>query len=171
MKIFLWIRLVAFSYTFLFAVIVVNLWNLFFDKIESENILVKKEIQTISKKKFKDEGTAQSGNCFGEDDPRNEYLFLDKVDNTKSQSLQIKYKPIPKYTEEARNNNIQGKVRVRVTFLANGEIGSVSEVVGLPFGLTAKAIEAAKKMKFEPQKSNGVPIIVTKVVVYTFTIY
>lgn len=88
-----------------------------------------------------------------------------------SKGLNITFKPKPKYTDEARQNNITGNVRVRVTFLANGSIGSVSPVSNLGYGLTEQAIAAAKQMRFEPQLQNGRPVAVTKVVVFNFTIY
>ena len=88
-----------------------------------------------------------------------------------SKALNITYKPKPKYTDEARQKNITGNVRVRVTFLPSGQIGSVSPVSNLGYGLTEQAIAAAKQMKFEPQMQNGRPVPVTKVVVFTFTIY
>lgn len=87
-----------------------------------------------------------------------------------SKPLNITYKPRPPYTDQAREEGIEGKVRVRVTFLANGEIGSVVPVAALPFGLTEQAIAAARKMKFEPQMHDGVPVSVTKVVVFSFVI-
>ncbi|MGI9055531.1 MAG: energy transducer TonB, partial [Pyrinomonadaceae bacterium] len=88
-----------------------------------------------------------------------------------SSPLNITYKPKPKYTDEARQKNITGNVRVRVTFSSSGQIGSVSPVSNLGYGLTEQAIAAAKQMKFEPQLQNGRPVTVTKVVVFTFTIY
>ena len=88
-----------------------------------------------------------------------------------SKALNITYKPKPKYTDEARQKNITGNVRVRVTFTSSGQIGSVSPVSNLGYGLTEQAIAAAKQMKFEPQLQNGRPVTVTKVVVFTFTIY
>lgn len=88
-----------------------------------------------------------------------------------SKALNITFKPKPKYTDEARQSNITGVVRVRVTFLANGSIGSVSPVSNLGYGLTEQAIAAAKQMRFEPQLVNGKPQTVNKVVVFNFTIY
>lgn len=88
-----------------------------------------------------------------------------------SKDLQITFKPKPRYTDEARQNNITGNVRVKVTFLANGAIGSVSPVSNLGYGLTEQAIAAAKQMRFEPKMVNGKPTAVTKVVVFNFTIY
>jgi TonB family protein len=86
-------------------------------------------------------------------------------------SLKILAKPRANYTDAARANQVQGTVRVRVTFLANGEIGSISPVSSLPDGLTEQAIAAARQIKFEPAKRAGIPMSVTKVVEYTFTIY
>lgn len=74
-------------------------------------------------------------------------------------------KPRAQYTDEARQKNIQGKVILKVTFLANGQIGSISTIKGLPNGLTEKAIAAARSIKFETGKT------VTRSVEYTFTIY
>ena len=88
-----------------------------------------------------------------------------------SKGLNITFKPKPRYTDAARQQNIQGTVTVRVTFLASGQIGSVSPVSSLGYGLTEQAIAAAKQMKFEPQLKNGVPQTVTKSVQFSFTIY
>lgn len=85
--------------------------------------------------------------------------------------FKILSKPRPGYTDAARSNNIQGTVTLRITFLANGQIGGVSAVSGLPHGLTDKAIAAARSIRFEPQLVNGVPQSVTRTLQYTFTIY
>ncbi|MER3430211.1 MAG: hypothetical protein C4324_04050, partial [Blastocatellia bacterium] len=70
-----------------------------------------------------------------------------------------------------RTNNIQGSVTLRVTFLANGTIGPISVIKGLPYGLTEQAIAAAREIKFEPEMVNGVPRTTTRPVTYNFTIY
>ncbi len=80
-------------------------------------------------------------------------------------------KPKASYTDQARTNQIQGTVRLRVTFSASGQIGSISPVSGLPYGLTEQAIAAARQIRFEPAKRNGVPIPTTAVVEYNFNIY
>ena len=89
----------------------------------------------------------------------------------RDEPLQIISKPRPVYTEEARRNDIQGTVELRVTFLASGEIGDISPVKGLEFGLTEKAMESARKIKFRPATKNGVPVTVTKVVTWTFSTF
>ena len=86
-------------------------------------------------------------------------------------AMVITSRPRPNYTDEARTNNVQGVVRLRVTFLASGQIGSVSPISTLPHGLTDQAIAAARNIRFEPMKVNGVAQTVTKQVEYTFSIY
>jgi TonB family protein len=85
--------------------------------------------------------------------------------------LKIIAKPRAQYTDEARQNQVQGTVVLKVTLLANGSIGSVVPVTRLGYGLTEKAIAAARQIQFEPKKVNGVPVSVTKTVEYNFNIY
>jgi hypothetical protein len=85
--------------------------------------------------------------------------------------IKILSKPKAKYTDLARFYWIQGNVSLKVTFLADSTVGSIQTVSKLPFGLTASAVEAAKSMRFEPAKKNDVAYSVTKMVVYSFTIY
>ncbi len=80
-------------------------------------------------------------------------------------------KPQPIYTDLARKNEVSGTVLLRVTFLANGAIGSISPVSSLGNGLTEQAIIAAKKIVFIPAKRNGSNISMTMSVQYVFTIY
>ena len=88
-----------------------------------------------------------------------------------TKALKILSKPRPNYTDAARFYSIQGTVTLRVTFLANGQIGTVTPTTKLPLGLTTTAITAAKGITFEPAMKNGVAYSVTKVVQYSFTIY
>lgn len=88
-----------------------------------------------------------------------------------TKGMNIISKPRANYTDAARQNNVQGTISLRVVFNANGTIGSVSPVNSLPYGLTEKAIAAAKSITFEPATRNGQAVAVTKVVQYTFTIY
>lgn len=85
--------------------------------------------------------------------------------------VKILSKPRANYTDLARTYNIVGTARIRITFQADGQIGAVSPVTKLPLGLTLSAMEAARKIRFEPAVKNGVPYSVTKIVEYTFTLY
>lgn len=83
----------------------------------------------------------------------------------------IVFKPRAGYTDSARQNNIQGAVRLRVTFLANGGIGSITPIKVLSHGLTEQSIMAARKIFFLPPRKNKVQYSVTKVVEYRFALY
>jgi TonB family protein len=85
--------------------------------------------------------------------------------------LKVLHKPAPQYTTEARQNGTEGTVRLRVTFLANGVIGSITPLNDLGDGLTEQAIAAARELEFEPAKNRGTPVSTTKVVEYRFSIY
>ncbi len=88
-----------------------------------------------------------------------------------TQGIKILSKPRPGYTDSARQANIQGTVILRVTFLASGQVGGISPIKGLGSGLTEQAIAAARRIAFEPAKTNGVAQSVTKQIEYTFSIY
>jgi hypothetical protein len=83
----------------------------------------------------------------------------------------IRSKPRASYTDAARIYNIQGPIMLRVTFLADGTIGDVSPVSRIPFGLTNQAIAAAKTIKFEPARKEGIAYSKVMTVQYGFTIY
>ncbi len=75
-----------------------------------------------------------------------------------------------KYTDLARRYNTEGTVKLRVTYNANGSIGSVKVVEALPYGLTEQAIAAAKRRVFLPAKKNGKNVTITKLVQFKFTL-
>jgi len=64
-------------------------------------------------------------------------------------------KPEPSYTEEARANKIAGTVILRVVFTSKGTVENINVLRSLPNGLTERAIEAAKKIKFVPATKDG----------------
>ena len=85
--------------------------------------------------------------------------------------LKILSKPKATYTDAARTNGVQGSVRLKVTLMANGSVGSIVPVTRLPHGLTEQALAAARQIRFEPKKVNGVPITTTVTFDYGFNIY
>ncbi len=85
--------------------------------------------------------------------------------------VKITFQPKPPYTDAARQAAIQGVVVLKVTFSANGSIGSVSVVRGLSNGLTEQAIAAAKNIRFTPAMEDGVPKASSKTMQFSFTIY
>ena len=86
-------------------------------------------------------------------------------------SLKLISRPRAGYTDLARFYEINGIVRLRVTFSGKGEIGPVSVVSPLPFGLTEQAISAARRITFEPEYRKGKGLDVVKAVEYSFSIY
>src|SRR6185295_6538348 len=66
------------------------------------------------------------------------------------QKARLLSKPEPQYTEEARRNQISGTVVLRVVFSSTGEVLQIRAVRTLPFGLTERAIAAARQIKFTP---------------------
>ncbi len=88
-----------------------------------------------------------------------------------SAPLEIIGKVKAQYTDAARSNKEQGTVTLRVTFLANGGIGNIETINGLKYGLTERAIAAAKKMVFLPQRVKGVAVTTTRPVSFSFNIY
>ena len=64
----------------------------------------------------------------------------------------------PRYTKEAWQNDIRGRVLLRLVLCANGKVTNIEVLKGLPFGLTEKAIETTRKMKFRPAEKDGHPV-------------
>ena len=67
-------------------------------------------------------------------------------------------KPEPSYTESARDHGITGVVVLRAVVAANGKVTNIRVLVGLPKGLTERAIEAAKQIQFVPAMRDGKPV-------------
>ena len=80
----------------------------------------------------------------------------------------VKSKPEPEYTDEARQNRIEGKVVLRCVFAATGEVRSFHVVSGLPYGLTEASIAAGKRIKFQPAVKDGKPVSYWIELVYNF---
>lgn len=83
----------------------------------------------------------------------------------------ITYREKAKYTEEARDNVIHGTVALNVVFRSDGRISDIKVVKGLPYGLTEKAIEAVRKIRFEPAIKDGQPVHVRGYLEFTFELY
>lgn len=88
-----------------------------------------------------------------------------------NEPLTILSKPRAPYTAEARKNQVQGVISLRIEFKKNSEIGKVKVIQGLPYGLTEQAIIAAKQIKFLPQREKGKNVSVSKILQFTFNIY
>jgi TonB family protein len=76
-----------------------------------------------------------------------------------------------KYTEEARQNRIQGTVVLSVVLGADRQIHDIRTVHGLPHGLTETAIEAARRIRFNPAILNGRTVSVRATLEFNFALY
>lgn len=88
-----------------------------------------------------------------------------------SSKFNIVHRPFASYTDAARRNNIQGTVKLKVTLLANGGIGSITTMSSLKHGLTEQAIDAARRIVFLPEKVNGKNEDKIVTIEYSFKIY
>lgn len=89
----------------------------------------------------------------------------------KDKNLKIISKPRPRYTDAARQENVQGTIALAVEFGADGTIRFVFPIRGLPFGLTENAVSVARQIKFEPAVRDGKTISQIGLVGYSFAIY
>lgn len=74
------------------------------------------------------------------------------------------------YTEEARRNQTEGQVILRVTLGADGTVSDVETITSLPDGLTEQARMAARQIKFIPAVHNGHKVDETKTITYNFNL-
>jgi TonB family protein len=72
------------------------------------------------------------------------------------------------YTDEARGNRIEGKVKVEVLLGSDGQVSQVIVVQGLGFGLDEQAVMAAKGIQYTPGMNNDKPVSVWMGVYFLF---
>lgn len=88
-----------------------------------------------------------------------------------SNKARILSRPEPQYTEEARKNQISGTIVLRVVFSSNGTVTNIRTVSGLPYGLTERAMAAARQIKFAPATKDGRPVSQYIQLEYNFNLY
>jgi outer membrane biosynthesis protein TonB len=104
-------------------------------------------------------------------------LAQEQKQENENAPIKLLSSPPANYTLRAKKNSVEGDVKLRIMFLFDGKIGDVIDITGKDkeklseYGLTANAIEAARKIKFIPARRNGKAISVVKVVVYNFTLF
>ncbi len=80
-------------------------------------------------------------------------------------------KPEPTYTEAARRAGVTGTVVIRCVFSGNGEIRNLFVTRALGFGLTSKAVQAARRIKFNPAIKDDRPVSMYMQLEYNFYLY
>lgn len=160
------VKIISFTFTLMFGLMSASIF-------QNENSANKTQenVKPPNKIIYWSEGPGFASGCTGKSFGTSVTDKLVIISHSETESLRITSKPRANYTDGARHNQVQGTVTLSVVFTASGQIGSVLPVKVLPCGLTEQAIAAAKRIKFEPAKKNGVPQTVTKQVQYSFTIY
>ena len=97
-----------------------------------------------------------------------ETLYIGKQVDTKARLIK---KPEPAYTEKARRAQITGTVILKCIFASDGTVKNIRVVSGLPYGLTERAIEAARKIKFIPALKDGKNVSMWMQLEYNFNLY
>lgn len=83
---------------------------------------------------------------------------------SKTQPVEILFKPKPVYTDLAREKRIEGEVLVQVVFSATGQVEVQHVVRGLGYGLDDAAVAAARQIRFRPAMQEGRPVDTTATV-------
>ncbi len=72
------------------------------------------------------------------------------------------------YPEEAKKNEIEGSVRMKVTIDPEGHVTDVAVINGPGYGLNEAALAAMRKFRFKPAMKGGEAVGTTIVYTYTF---
>lgn len=83
----------------------------------------------------------------------------------------IAAKPQPQYTEAARKAQVTGTVVLRAVFSSSGAVTSIRAISGLPYGLTERAIVAARNIRFVPAVKDGHFVSMWFQLEYNFNLY
>ncbi len=79
---------------------------------------------------------------------------------------QIIERPTPAFTLEGAQTS--GAVRLQAVLRSTGEVSDISVVKGLPHGLTACAVAAARRIRFRPALKNGTAVSMHIQLEYSF---
>jgi TonB family protein len=84
-----------------------------------------------------------------------ERVYLGSEVDTKAIILK---KPEPLATSEAKRHSFHGKIVLQAILAANGQVTNITILAPLPYGLNEKAIDAARRIKFEQAIKDGVSV-------------
>lgn len=113
-------------------------------------------------------GSGKRGGGTGNDPNGSETIFRVSM---VAQRARVLSKPEPQYTEEARRNQISGTVVLRAEFSKTGEVINIKTINPLPFGLTERAIAAARQIRFVPATKDNQPVSVHMQLEYNFNLF
>jgi len=81
------------------------------------------------------------------------------------------FKPEPPYSEKARIAKYSGTVVLMLVVDAHGDVGEVSTVRPLSFGLSEQAIRTVRTWRFQPATRDGMPVPVRVLVEVRFRLF
>ncbi|MBX3272989.1 MAG: energy transducer TonB, partial [Sandaracinaceae bacterium] len=94
--------------------------------------------------------------------------------NTDCDEEEVRPRPVsipqPAYTDAARGQEIEGRVRLRVEVDAEGGVSSVAVVAGLGHGLDESAVASMRTARFEPATRCGRPVASSFTISVRFTL-
>ena len=99
--------------------------------------------------------------------------YANRIFNPKDVTVKARIlsRPEPQYTEEARKNQVSGTVVLRAVFSSGGQVTNIRTVSGLPYGLTERAIAAARMIRFSPAMKDGRAVSQYIQIEYNFNLY
>jgi TonB family protein len=83
----------------------------------------------------------------------------------------VVWKPEPAYTQQARQHQLTGMIVLKAIFAADGQVTNIEVLKGLKDGLTEKAIEAARNVRFFPAEKDGRLVSQQLMLEYNFNLY
>jgi len=83
----------------------------------------------------------------------------------------IAWREIPGYTEQARLHQLRGTVALEAVFAANGYVTNVKVTKEMKDGMTEKAIEYTRNIRFFPAEKDGRPVAQRMALEYNFNLY
>lgn len=78
-------------------------------------------------------------------------------------------RPSPSLTDEAIANAVRGQVVLSAVLCRTGRVTDIQAIEGLPFGVTERAVEAVRQVKFSPAEKDGQPVSVATRFVFKFS--
>jgi TonB family protein len=102
-------------------------------------------------------GTVQESG-FGEEAAARPKRERERPAGALDSEVEILSKPKPVYTDAARSLKLEGDVVLDVTFEATGRVVVLGIAQGLGHGLDEAAVEAAKKIRFNPARRDARPV-------------
>ncbi|HEX8845815.1 MAG TPA: energy transducer TonB [Pyrinomonadaceae bacterium] len=101
--------------------------------------------------------------------PESEWTLFSSAEVT--EKARILHRPQPRFPEEARQGQVNGSVKLLAVLAADGTVKHPLVIKSLGYGTTESAIEAARRIRFEPATKGGRPVSTSVQIEYHFNTY